>query len=193
VIEQLSFAPSQAIENTLRFLRDSCPPEGYLISFSGGKDSLAVLEACKEARVPYRYYYKVTTADPPELVKYIKRVHPDCARIRPPSGQSMYTMMGKKGLPTRLSRWCCEEFKEYPADIERGGHVLLGVRAAESVSRKQNWGLVRACGQIGGYKMQTCGNSCGCVALNGANCTIKVFIGLVALGVLWHQMSASTS
>lgn len=153
MIEQLSFAPSQAIENTLRFLRDSCPPEGYLISFSGGKDSLAVLEACKEAKVPYRYYYKITTVDPPELVKYIKRCHPECVRLPPPSGQSMYTMMGRKGLPTRTRRWCCAEFKEYAAPIERGRSVLLGVRAAESVARADNWGLVKSCGKIGGWKI----------------------------------------
>jgi phosphoadenosine phosphosulfate reductase len=124
-----------------------------LISFSGGKDSLAVLECCKEAKVPYRYYMKITTVDPPELTKYVKRCHPECVRLRPPGGKSMYEMIERKGLPNRWARWCCEEYKEYPADIERGQHILLGIRSAESKSRKENWGLVKTCEQIGGYKI----------------------------------------
>jgi hypothetical protein len=84
----------------------------------------------------------------------------------------MYEGIAKKGLPTRISRWCCERYKEYPADIERGGHVLIGVRAAESVARKkrvldalgeagraedpqaeERAQLVKPCMQIAGYKI----------------------------------------
>jgi phosphoadenosine phosphosulfate reductase len=151
--EQLTFAPSNNIENTLRFLRDNCPPDGYLISFSGGKDSLAVLEACKEAKVPYRYYMKITTVDPPELTKYVKRCHPECVRLPPPGGKSLYYGTYVNGLPTQNNRWCCRDFKEYGADIERGQHLLLGIRAAESNERANNWGLVRTCEAIGGYKI----------------------------------------
>jgi phosphoadenosine phosphosulfate reductase len=150
--EQLTFAPSNNIENTLRFLRDNCPPDGYLISFSGGKDSLAVLEACKEARVPYRYYMKITTVDPPELTKYVKRCHPECVRLPPRSGKSMYEMIKIRGLPTRRGRWCCDEFKEYVHPMERGQHLLLGVRAAESQQRANTW-TVQTCMQTGGYKI----------------------------------------
>jgi phosphoadenosine phosphosulfate reductase len=149
--EQQTFAPSNNIENTLRFLKDNCPPEGYLISFSGGKDSLAVLECCKEAKVPYRYYMKITTVDPPELTKYVKRCHPECMRLPPPDGKSMFEMIKIRGLPTRHGRWCCDEFKEYVHPMERGQHLLIGVRAAES-DQRGNW-PVKTCMKTGGYKI----------------------------------------
>jgi phosphoadenosine phosphosulfate reductase len=139
------------IENTLRFLRDNCPPEGYLVSFSGGKDSLAVLECCKEAKVPYRYYMKITTVDPPELTKYVKRCHPECVRLPPIHGKSLYEMIKIYGLPTRRGRWCCGEFKEYVHPMERGQHILIGVRWEESDQRR-NW-PVKTCMQTGGYKI----------------------------------------
>lgn len=151
--EQQTFAPSNNIENTLRFLRDNCPPEGYLIAFSGGKDSLAVLECCKEAKVPYRYYMKITTVDPPELTKYVKLEHRKCTRLRPPEGVSLYEKLATKGFPTRTKRWCCSLFKEAEHPIERGQHLLLGMRASESNDRANNWGLVEQCIPLNSFKI----------------------------------------
>lgn len=61
------------------------PPEGYYVAFSGGKDSCVALDLCKRAGVNYDVHYSVTTVDPPELVYFIRKYHPDAweNRVRP--------------------------------------------------------------------------------------------------------------
>ena len=51
----------------------------------------------------------------------------------------MFELIAKKGLPTRLVRFCCAELKE------RGGTgrlVITGVRWAESARRKNQRGMI---------------------------------------------------
>lgn len=75
------------IENTLFGVRDKVkiaidrlqafePPEGYYLAFSGGKDSQCIYHLAKEAGVKFDAHYNLTTADPPELVWFIKKITP---------------------------------------------------------------------------------------------------------------------
>ena len=84
-----------------------------------------------EAEVKFEAMYNVTTIDPPELVKYIKKYHSDVAWERPK--MSMLKRIETKGFPIRQGRWCCEEYKEGGGN---GRRVVTGVRWAESVRRK---------------------------------------------------------
>jgi phosphoadenosine phosphosulfate reductase len=113
------------------------PENGYYGCFSGGKDSIVVKEIARRAGVKIKWHYSVTTIDPPELVRFIRAVHPDVEWMRPK--QNFFTRMAVKGLPTRRMRWCCEEFKE------TGGAGLLkvtGIRAAESPRRAKAWSIM---------------------------------------------------
>jgi phosphoadenosine phosphosulfate reductase len=109
-------------------------PEGYWLAYSGGKDSDCILELAKIAGVRYKPVYNVTTIDPPELVRYIKREHPDVEFNRPKV--AMLTKMIEKHPPTRLGRWCCEKYKEQGGN---GYAKIIGVRIAESASRAARW------------------------------------------------------
>lgn len=111
-------------------------PEGYWVAYSGGKDSDVILELAKMADVAYKLAYNVTTIDPPELVRYIKREHPEVEFQRPKV--ALLTRLTDKscGPPTRIARWCCEEYKEQGGN---GWTKLIGVRAAESANRKRLW------------------------------------------------------
>lgn len=111
-------------------------PAGFWLAFSGGKDSCVMLELAKMAGVKYHSAYSVTTIDPPELVRFIKRHHPSVERVRQP--QHLLTRMQSKtlGPPTRLSRWCCEEYKEGGGT---GWMKLIGIRVAESSRRAKLW------------------------------------------------------
>jgi phosphoadenosine phosphosulfate reductase len=51
-------------------------PEGFWLGFSGGKDSVVILDLAKRAGVKFQAYYNVTTVDPPQLVRFI-RTFPD--------------------------------------------------------------------------------------------------------------------
>jgi phosphoadenosine phosphosulfate reductase len=111
-------------------LRHFEPSEGYWLAFSGGKDSCVLRRLADLSGVRYDAHYSVTTIDPPELVRFIRSVHPDVRWERPE--RPFLRVLPKKGFPLRQSRWCCDLYKE------RGGAgrlVLTGIRAAESTGR----------------------------------------------------------
>ncbi len=107
------------------------PAEGYHVAFSGGKDSIVMYNLVRKAAVKHKAYMALTTIDPPELIKFIKRNYPEVNFLRPK--YSMYKLIQMKhSLPTRVGRYCCEHLKEYAG---RGEFTILGVRAQESAKR----------------------------------------------------------
>jgi len=114
---------------TLDRLRAFEPDEGYVLAYSGGKDSDCLLALAKEAGVRFEAVHHLTTVDPPEVVAHVK-AHPEVTITR--SGTSMYKLIKRKGLPSAVRRWCCQHLKEhkYPHRI-----VLTGVRWSESARR----------------------------------------------------------
>lgn len=125
------------IKASIETYRQFVPTDGtpYWGCFSGGKDSVLIKALAAKAEVPVEWHYSVTTIDPPELVHFIRREHPDVSFDRPP--QNFFTVAQTHGFPTRVVRWCCKKFKE--SRTPRGRVMVLGVRAAESVRRKANW------------------------------------------------------
>lgn len=109
---------------------------GYWLAYSGGKDSDVILELARMAGVAYRPVYNVTTIDPPELVRYIRREHPTVEFSRPEKALLTKLLDKSNGPPTRLSRWCCEAYKEHGGT---GMVKVVGVRAAESARRAATW------------------------------------------------------
>ena len=100
----------------------------------------------------YDATYRVTTVDPPELVRFIKNVHPDVIREVPRYSETyinkklagkpitMWNLIPEKLMPpTRKGRYCCEKLKESGGD---GRMTVTGVRWAESVNRAKNQGAV---------------------------------------------------
>lgn len=116
--------------------------EPYYLCYSGGKDSDVILALAKLAGVNYEGVHNLTTVDAPETVYHVRK-QPD-VRIAPPE-KTMWQLIEEKRMPpTRIVRYCCSELKE------RGGRFrkkILGVRWAESPSRKNNQGLVTIIGK----------------------------------------------
>ena len=121
------------VNNAIELLKMHEPPEGYYVAFSGGKDSVVILDLVKRAGVKYDAHYNVTTVDPPELVHFIKREHPEVERHIPE--KTMWQLIVENGMPPlRQIRYCCRILKE------RGGagrRVVTGVRRAESSKRSK--------------------------------------------------------
>jgi phosphoadenosine phosphosulfate reductase len=114
-------------------LKAFCPPEGYYVAFSGGKDSIVILDLVKRSGCKYDAHYNITGIDPPELYYFIRDNFPEVERHRPEI--TIWKLIAKKMMPpTRKVRYCCEYLKE------RGGigrYVVTGVRAKESTKRSK--------------------------------------------------------
>ena len=132
------------VELSIQRLKAFEPEEGYYVAFSGGKDSQCIYHLCKMAGVKFDAHYNVTSVDPPELVRFIKKNYPDVKfehpRDRDGKIVTMWNLIPKKAIPpTRLVRYCCEELKESNG---AGRFTVTGVRAAESRNRKRNQGVI---------------------------------------------------
>lgn len=105
--------------------------DGYFLAFSGGKDSQCLYHVAKLAGVRFRAHMNLTSADPPEVIRFVKRHYPDVALTKPKD--SIYNIaVRRKILPTMRVRWCCEEYKETAG---AGKVTLIGIRRAESARR----------------------------------------------------------
>lgn len=127
-------------ELAIERLRAFEPREGYFLAFSGGKDSQAIYHLAIEAGVRFEAHFSVTTVDPPELLRFIKREYPEVVWDRPE--KTMWQLIVDHGCPpTRRMRFCCEELKE---DKGEGRIVVTGIRWQESGARSKR-GMVEGC------------------------------------------------
>ena len=116
---------------------------GFHLAFSGGKDSQVIYELAKMAGVKFRPVMQVTTLDPPELMKFVRKNYPDVIMERPDI--NFYKLIvKKKSLPTKTIRYCCQYLKE-----QAGGNTvtIIGIRKSESAKRSKRNEL-----EISGHK-----------------------------------------
>ena len=119
------------IENAILTLRQYEPPEGYFVAFSGGKDSIVILDLVRKAKVKHDVHFHKTSIDPPELLKYIRQYYPDIIWERP--DRTMFQLIEQLHMmPTMFRRFCCSVLKEC---YGYGRLCITGIRKAESRKR----------------------------------------------------------
>lgn len=105
--------------------------QGYYLAFSGGKDSQALYHMAQLAGVRFQGHMSLTSVDPPEVIRFVKKNYPEVELIKP--GKSIFQhAIEKQILPTMRVRWCCAEYKETAG---AGKVTLIGIRKAESSRR----------------------------------------------------------
>ena len=121
-----------------------------VITYSGGKDSDVLLHIAEASGIQFEVLHSLTTADAPQTVYHVrdtfhrledkgikctvdKHVQPDGSRI------TMWNLIVKQGVPTRLQRFCCRYLKETGG---RDRFIATGVRWDESAARKKNRGAL---------------------------------------------------
>ena len=121
------------VADSIALIKKYEPPEGYYVAFSGGKDSIVCLDLVKKAGVKYDVHMNLTSVDPPELLKFIRKYYPEC-QLHKPKISMFQLILKKKILPTRRIAFCCEKLKE------RGGldrTTIVGIRKEESAGRSK--------------------------------------------------------
>ena len=104
---------------------------GYYLAFSGGKDSQALFHMAQLAGVKFCGHMNLTSVDPPEVIRFVKKNYPEVELIKP--GKSIFQhAIEKQILPSMRVRWCCAEYKETAG---AGKVTLIGIRKAESSRR----------------------------------------------------------
>ena len=104
---------------------------GFIVAFSGGKDSQCIRALANMAEVKHIVKYQWTTIDPPEVLHFIRDQYPDVIIERP--AESFWQLCYRHGiLPTQYKRFCCRELKE---SRDYNCVTITGVRAAESPKR----------------------------------------------------------
>jgi len=119
-----------------------------VVSFSGGKDSLAVFLIAKEALGPdgLKVLFADTGLEFPETLEFIEKIrseNPGCEFIQDEASRdAFWNSLPVFGMPTRSYRWCCKVCKLAPASrmISRnfpntGCVSLMGERRYESHDR----------------------------------------------------------
>lgn len=114
-----------------RIARNYDRENGYYLAFSDGKDSQALYHIAQLAGVRFQGHMNLTSVDPPEVIRFVKKNYPEVELIKP--GKSIYQFaVEKRILPTMRVRWCCAEYKETAG---AGKVTLIGIRHAESSRR----------------------------------------------------------
>ncbi len=131
-LEQLDMETGlNKVDFSIKLIQTWQPLDDYYLSFSGGKDSIVLLDLAIKAQSRYKAYYHASPLDPPEQIKFIRIYHPHVIFEHPQ--ESFWKAFAKKGYPLRKKRWCCEYIKEWGGS---GKVVLLGLRSDESRGRK---------------------------------------------------------
>lgn len=121
-------------DKTIRFIQsvaNSMVGTQLYAGNSGGKDSAVLDYLLQKSGIEYNSFYTNTTIDPAGTIRHIRENYPHTKILQPKL--TFYQLVEKKGLPTRLNRYCCERLKEYGSV---GRVVFEGVRSAESKGRQ---------------------------------------------------------
>ncbi len=117
-----------------------------LCSVSGGKDSTALMLACREAEIPFVAVFADTGWEAAQTYAYLDLLRKEIGPIETvrPARDMVASIRHRAGFPARMQRWCTRELKIEPlrafhdAHEERTGRetvCAMGVRAEESAAR----------------------------------------------------------
>ena len=138
VIEKLSEPLRKKLKHSVELLRKAerlalayDDVYGYYLAFSGGKDSQCLYHVAKLAGVKFKAHMNLTSIDPPEVIRFVKREYPDVELVKPKKS-IFQAAVDNQILPTMRVRWCCAEYKETAG---AGKVTLIGIRKTESARR----------------------------------------------------------
>jgi phosphoadenosine phosphosulfate reductase len=158
---------NKMIENSHIFIKNvaSSMDMKVSVSYSGGKDSLAVLQLVDETLEDYEIMFADTGLEFPETLENVKKIaeyYGKKVKISS-AGESFWESIGIFGPPTMDTRWCCKICKLGPItrlideNYEGGCLSFIGQRQYESHARsisKKVWKNPWVGNQVGASPIQ---------------------------------------
>ncbi|MBI5001281.1 MAG: phosphoadenosine phosphosulfate reductase family protein [Euryarchaeota archaeon] len=131
------------------FIKRRAESDGLLVSFSGGKDSLAVLLLALDAGLRPPMLFVDTGIEMPETVAYVSEIAAkyELDLIIESAGEVFWHGVEHFGPPAKDFRWCCKTCKLAPiakvigARYPEGVTVFVGQRRYESEPRARHGSL----------------------------------------------------
>ncbi len=128
----------------IRFIWRISKKGRVIVSFSGGKDSSALLEIVRRSGIDYLTYFNDTGLELPETLDFVSKIGYD---LLGGAGDSFWSYVGKFGPPARDYRWCCKVIKLLPTyrtlRMLAPGVTLVGQRKFESLARMRSQSIWR--------------------------------------------------
>ena len=141
---------------------------GFYLAFSGGKDSQALYHIAKMAGVKFKAHMNLTSVDPPEVIRFVKRNYPDVELTIIPGVTAATGGAAVLGAPL-IHDFCLISLSDLLTPWEKIEARLLAAAQADFVvclynpsSRKRKDYLQKACDLMMKYKSPD--TVCGTVA-----------------------------
>ena len=133
LLSELSIESLEA--EAVEFLRDKCGQSARVgLGFSGGKDSVVIMELMRRAGVEFTAFYHATQIDPPEVVRFIRKHYPEVVFFY--AEKKFFRKIITFAPPLPNARWCCGILKRGGKKTRKFNPLVLGIRAEESARRK---------------------------------------------------------
>ncbi len=134
LLPELSIAELEV--EAIEFLREKAGQFSNIgLAFSGGKDSVVIMELMKRTGLDFTALYNVTYIDPPEVVKFIRTHHPEIRFLYPK--HTYWQKIITHAPPLPMARWCCGVLKHGKKESRMFNPLIMGIRSEESFRRKQ--------------------------------------------------------
>lgn len=90
VLQKFSANLQEKIQHSVELLRKSerlalayDSEDGFYLAFSGGKDSQCLYHIARLAGVKFKAHMSLTSVDPPEVIRFVKKQYPDVNLVKP--------------------------------------------------------------------------------------------------------------
>ncbi len=122
------------VDDAVEFLQTNLQGKKVFVGFSGGKDSVVTARLVEMADLDHMLCYTNTGIEPPAVVKFVREKYPHCRIVRPK--ESFWKMIPKRNPPLFHAKWCCTSLKKEPSRKIDIKDRVMGIRAEESLRRK---------------------------------------------------------
>lgn len=83
LVENSLFGTTNKVADAINLLQQNELPKGYYLCFSGGKDSVIILDLIKRTGVKFEAHHHILTIEQPELIRFIFNQYPEIINAPP--------------------------------------------------------------------------------------------------------------